>query len=220
MPEPHGSVIINRRALSKKARMKQLTGAGLTSFAMALYLYSYGPMTRAQLAPTESVIEQVQEPLVTQVSASEAAPAQIPVDTTFSLYIPYLKIKSIVFPNVDAFDEASYGDALSKGVAQAKGTGLPGEGKRMFLFAHSTNSIFNIERYNAIFYDLGRIPEGETIELFYQGKVHQYRVTEKKVVSSKDVSWLEPHDGEELVLQTCYPPGTTWKRLLVIAKPV
>ncbi|MCD8484243.1 sortase [Candidatus Woesebacteria bacterium] len=26
-------------------------------------------------------------------------------------------------------------------------------------------------------------------------------------------------EREQLILQTCYPPGTTWKRLLIIAVP-
>jgi len=214
MTETHGSVVINERPVTKKERVQKIVGATMTSFAMALYLVSYGPITRSEIAaPQTEVASAVQE-----VSAAEQV--VVPTDTSFSVYIPFLKTKSVVIPNVDPFNEQEYSEELSKGVAQAKGTGFPGEGKRIFLFAHSTNSLLNIAQYNAIFYDLGKIPEGEVVELYYNGEVHQYRVTEKKVVAATDVQWVSPKDGEELILQTCYPPGTSWKRLLVFATPV
>ena len=30
----------------------------------------------------------------------------------------------------------------------------------------------------------------------------------------------DTHDQDVLILQTCYPPGTTWQRLLVLAEPI
>lgn len=211
----HGSVLITPRKLSKRGNMSRTVGAGLTSMAMALYIYSFGPVTQSHT--------QIVEPTPASVGAvlpAVAADTPKTDDTSFSVYLPYLRTKSDIVANIDAFNESEYKDALSKGVAQAKGTGFPGEGKRIFLFAHSTNSILNIQRYNAIFYDLGNIPNGETVELFYHGKIYQYRVTSQKIVDASDVSWLAPKEGEEVILQTCYPPGTSWKRLLLFASPV
>ena len=42
-----------------------------------------------------------------------------------------------------------------------------------------------------------------------------------EIIDPDEVSLLTQaqESGEQLVLQTCWPPGTTWKRLIVIAKP-
>ena len=212
MTAPHGSAVLNEKPLKPKEKLTRTVGAGLTSFAMALYIYSFGPITSSQV----SVPKQSQ---TTKIETSQVLAAEEKIDNTFSIYIPFLQAKSEVYGNIDPFDEKDYSEALQKGVAQAKGTGMPGEGKRIFMFAHSTNSILNIARYNAIFYDLGKVPNGETVDIYFHGKVYQYRVTGKIIVEADDVSWLTPKDGEELILQTCYPPGTSWKRELLFAKP-
>ena len=56
--------------------------------------------------------------------------------------------------------------------------------------------------------------------MIYQGTRFNYKVTESRIVDADDVSFItEAQSGEEqLILQTCWPPGTTWKRLLVFAK--
>jgi len=61
----------------------------------------------------------------------------------------------------------------------------------------------------------------DEVYVFFKGKVHKYRITEQHVIDGDDVSWLtEAKSGpERLILQTCWPPGTVWKRLLVVAVP-
>jgi LPXTG-site transpeptidase (sortase) family protein len=62
---------------------------------------------------------------------------------------------------------------------------------------------------------------GDDIVVFFEGRRYNYIVTEKKIVDPTDVSELvDSHGGPpQLILQTCWPPGTTWQRLLIIAKP-
>ncbi len=221
MGKTKGSVVITPRKRSAKDTLTRTVGAGLTSVAMALYIYSFGSLTQSQILPSNGADTQVGKVTEASAASNEITFSEMKKnDTSFSIYIPYLKTKSDIFVSVDPFNEQEYSDALSKGVAQAKGTGLPGQGERIFLFAHSTNSILNIQKYNALFYDLSKVPNGETIDIYYNGKIYQYRTTGQKIVSATDVSWLEPKDGEELILQTCYPPGTSWKRLLLFASPV
>lgn len=145
------------------------------------------------------------------------------VEDYFSLEFPRLKIASRIIPNVDASDNKEYESALKIGVAHAAGTGLPDDtdqNKTIYLFAHSTNATFNIQRYNAQFYALKDSVAGDEIKVRYWGKDYTYVVRETKIVDADDTSFLEPQmDEERLILQTCYPPGTTWKRLVVIATP-
>src|SRR5262249_41872912 len=91
-----------------------------------------------------------------------------------------------------------------------------------YLFAHSTDSFWNVGRYNAVFYLLKDLKVGDDIIVFFQNRRYNYKVTETKIVDPSEVSLLTKaqQSDEQLVLQTCWPPGTTWKRQLVIAKPV
>lgn len=143
-----------------------------------------------------------------------------PTDPRFSLLIPKIGLNSKVLANISPTDDSQYKKALEKGVAHAAGTYLPGEKGRIFLFAHSTDYIWNVPHFNAVFYLLKEVKKGDEVDIVYQGKRHIYKVVERKIVDPSEVFYLKPKWGkEELILQTCWPPGTTWKRLLVFAQP-
>jgi len=145
----------------------------------------------------------------------------VPPDENFSIVIPKIGASAKIFPNIDPSDENSFLPVLSEGVAHAQGTVFPGLPGNIYLFAHSTDNFWNVGRYNAIFYLLKDLKEGDEIAVFFQGKRHNYFVTQTRVVDSSDVSFItDAKTGDEqLILQTCWPPGTTWKRLLVFARP-
>lgn len=141
-----------------------------------------------------------------------------PEDPSFSIIIPKIGANSRVLSNIDASDEKIYLDALNKGVAQAAGTAFPGEGGHIFLFAHSTDYFWNVGTYNAIFYLLYKLQQGDEIDLFYQGQRNVYKVVGKEIVEPSQVQYLTRKTNREfLTLQTCWPLGTTLKRLLVFA---
>lgn len=146
----------------------------------------------------------------------------IPKDTEFSILIPKIGASALVIPNVDPANPDNFLPALTKGVAHARGTVFPGMNGNVYLFSHSTDSFFNVGRYNAMFYLLKNLNKEDQIVVFYNQIRHNYRVKEIKVADAKDVSYIldsQSQQEETLVLQTCWPPGTTWKRLFVIAKP-
>lgn len=139
-------------------------------------------------------------------------------DDGFEILIPKIDVKSKVVAGVDPFDKQIYSQALKQGVAQAKGTSMPGEDGQIYLFAHSTDSLFNVTQYNAEFYLLNKLEAGDDIQLLYNGVRYAYVVTGKEIVSARSVELLNSDvDSHVLVLQTCWPMGTTWKRLLVRA---
>lgn len=143
-----------------------------------------------------------------------------PSNTVFSIIVPKIDAKAPVIANVDTSDEKIYMNALKTGVAHAKGTCFPGMDCRMYLFAHSTNSLFNVSRYNAVFYLLSKLERTDQIIVYYYGKKYVYEVTGKQIVSAGDTQYItQKGESEELILQTCDPPGTSINRLLVFAKP-
>ena len=144
-----------------------------------------------------------------------------PVDPYFSIVIPKIGANAKVVPNVNPANEKEYLEVLKHGVAQAAGTAYPGEDGHIFLFAHSTDYIWNVGTYNAVFYLLYKLEVGDEVDLFYQGKRHIYKVTGKEVINPSQVEYLTRTTNKEfLTLQTCWPPGTTLQRLLVFATPI
>lgn len=144
-------------------------------------------------------------------------------NTDFSIYIPKINAKENVIANVDATNRPVYKNALKHGVAHAQGTALPGQKGGTYIFAHSTDGVWNVESYNAVFYLLKELkPENkDKIYVFHKDKLHTYVVTGKYTVDADDTSWLTGAHigGERLILQTCWPPGATWRRLVIVAYP-
>lgn len=145
----------------------------------------------------------------------------VPSTTQFSLVIPKIGANAKVFPNVDPSREENYLPILKQGVAHAMGSALPGESGTIYMFAHSTDNFWDVGLYNAIFYLLKDVNKGDSVSLFYNNKRYDYIVTDNIITDPNDIKYLTQSraTSDQLILQTCWPPGTTWKRLLVIAKP-
>lgn len=146
----------------------------------------------------------------------------IPVDTNFSIVIPKIGINTKIFPNVDSSSEADFLPILQKGIAHARGSIFPGMKGNIYLFAHSTDNFWNVGRYNSQFYLLKDMTAGDEVSIFFENIRHNYIVVDSRVIEALDTSYLinsQNKKEESLIMQTCWPPGTTWKRLIVIAKP-
>lgn len=142
----------------------------------------------------------------------------IPEDPNFSIVVPKIGANAKILSNIDPANEKVYLEALKYGVAHAQGTAFPGEGGHVFLFAHSTDYIWNVGYYNAVFYLLYKLEKEDEVNIFYQGQRYVYRIIDKTVVDPSQVEYLTRKSNREfLTLQTCWPPGTTLKRLLIFA---
>lgn len=145
----------------------------------------------------------------------------VPKDTEFSILVPKIGASSRILPNVDPENKEEYNEKLKEGVAHAKGSVFPGYPGNTYLFAHSADNWWDVGHYNAVFYTLNNLSETDEIVVFFENRRYNYVVTKKFVTNPEDVSYLvQDHTGpNQLVLQTCWPPGTTLQRLFVIAEP-
>lgn len=146
-----------------------------------------------------------------------------PKDTNFGIVIEGINVNAPVVKNVNSGNYDEYIAALQAGVAHAKGTALPGSktaaNNNVFLFAHSAINPIEARRYNSVFYLLRKVKIGDRVVTYYEGKRFDYEVTDKKVVEADDVQYLtDPSDDPILTLQTCDPPGSSLRRLIVTAK--
>lgn len=190
----------------------------LYPFAREEVLYQSKKITQRDEIEKNAIIHQENLDKADQIIAVQKEAEENGVGSYFSVVIPKIGAAADVVPNVDAGDKTSYEKALKDGVAHAKGTYFPGQGRNIYLFSHSTNFDFNVSRYNAIFYMLRKLEPGDSVIMYFSDKRHEYVVQEKLVVPASDTHFLtETKDSEVLYLQTCDPPGTTWKRLIVKA---
>lgn len=196
-------------------------GTGMVVVGVAYLFYLYLPLGKAiynYVVSRQGQIEEVrpQYPKITE---------KVVEDGVFEVEIPKILAKSKIISNVSPFDANEYlGVLVNDEVAQAKNSDLPGQGKgsMTYLFAHSTQQGAGMVRKNAVFYLLGELKTDDVIFVRYQGKLFTYRVYQSKVVGAKEVEYLEykEEDKEVLIMQTCWPIGTDWKRLLVFAQRV
>lgn len=152
-----------------------------------------------------------------EVLAGNTEQVLIPTSTQFGLVIPKIGVNVSVMPNVDPANPSEFLSVLQTSVAHAKGSVFPGMNGTIYLFAHSTDTWLHVGRYNAIFYLLKELSLGDAVIIFFDGVRYDYVVQEKVILPATDVSLLSQIGKERLVLQTCWPPGTTWKRLFVVA---
>ncbi len=145
-----------------------------------------------------------------------------PISTEFGVVIPKIMANVAVTADVNPADPNVYQEVLRQegGVAHAAGSAYPNEDGAVYIFGHSTDSNLNVARFNAVFYLLRKLEANDLIVVYFRGKDYRYRVKYTKVVEPTDLTDITSIGNKRrLVLQTCWPPGTTWKRLLVVAEP-
>lgn len=165
---------------------------------------------------------QTQPDLFNEVLSGRKEEILYPQDPSFSVIIPKIGANEKITPNVDADNSDEYLRVLQNSIAHAKGTAFPGVNGTTYLFAHSTDNFWDVGRYNAVFYLLNKMAIGDEVILFFGGKRYDYQVYDTKIIDSTDTHFITSAlgQGERVILQTCWPPGTAWKRLLIFAKPI
>lgn len=179
--------------------------------------YRLWTLRRPSTLTTEGQLGQVKRSLFGELLWLDSKNIVAPADWQFSLIIPKLAINTPVVANVSPADEKEYNLALKGGVAHARGSGLPGDAGTVFIFGHSSGYLWDTSPYKTIFYPLNNLEANDEIIVIFADQRYLYRVGEKKIVNPDEVALLAPDNQKQLVLQTCWPPFTNWKRLVIIA---
>ncbi|OGK14130.1 hypothetical protein A3H80_04715 [Candidatus Roizmanbacteria bacterium RIFCSPLOWO2_02_FULL_37_19] len=185
-------------------------GILLIVIACAIFLFTFFPVIR----------EEIKYQTITTKDGTQKKVIR-PVDEEFGIVVPKIGANAKIIANVDPYTEKIYQRALTKGVAHAKGTVTPDKVGNMFLFAHSSGNFYEANRYNSVFYLLTKIEKGDSIYIFYKGEKYTYKVTNKKIVQAEAAQYLLSRGKKKTItLMTCWPPGTTLKRLIVTAEVI
>lgn len=194
---------------------------------LAIVRYEYNNLSNKQLAKVTIEPIPTIKPLFVDTRKDDVSVVTEEKATrdNFDISIPKIGAISQVAKNVDPQAKEEYLKVLSSGqVAQARGSALPGDGmgKSIYIFAHSSDQSMASVRNNAVFYLLDLLKNEDQVLVNYQDKNYIYQVVDRKIVGVKETDFLNYSDpgSETLILQTCWPIGTNWKRLLVFAKRV
>lgn len=213
----------------KGGRKALFYGANFIFVLSITYLsYLYWPLGKAVIKYWE--IRNDFEPNTSQSTGIENLAIPTPTVTladnsSFWIQIPKIQAKADIVAGVSASNRDEYLKVLKDDViAQASNSSLPGAGvgKSTYLFAHSSQQGLSMVRNNAVFYLLGELKNNDVFFIDYHGKIYTYLVYKQEVVNASAVQYLdytEP-DKEIVILQTCWPLGTDWKRLLVMAQRI
>lgn len=205
-----------------------VAGIVLVTMSVLLLIVTFYPVMKEELKyqflpPTDQVkvLSRNENERENKEESKSQPNVIVPIDEEFGIVIPKLGANAPVIADVDWQNSAEYQRVLAKGVAHARGTSLPGENGNIFIFSHSGVDFYEAARYNALFYLLNKLVSGDKVYLFYKGEKFVYTVTEKKTVSPDDIGALEGDKTKKTVtLMTCWPAGTTLKRLIVEAVQV
>ncbi|MDP2587864.1 MAG: sortase [bacterium] len=132
------------------------------------------------------------------------------------LIIPTLAINApLLFP--DDADDATLLSALQDGVVSYPGSAGPGQPGNFFVTGHSSQLAWEQGNYKSVFSLLEHISPGDVVLVYYRQQKYVYIVETSTIVAPTETSVLDDSEDARLTLMTCWPTGTTARRLVVSA---
>jgi LPXTG-site transpeptidase (sortase) family protein len=157
---------------------------------------------QAAALPVPHAVPVAMDTSVARSRPTPAAPAAPAVDPTAPalLTIPRLHLK------------AKIGTDLDEGPAWWPVTGRPGGGDTIAVAGHRTT-------HTRPFYWLDELQTGDAIYVRWQGQVHPYSVSGRRILSASDLHIADARGHEVLLLSACNPRGSARQRIVVYAVP-
>lgn len=170
-------------------------------------------------------------PIAAYVSPGEAPAGEIEaVDPTVTL----TKVSSenkLIIPKLNVDVPLNFGvsvdgvmAAMNHGVVHYRINGAsayPGEIGNFVVMGHSAGDIYSSNQYKFIFSGLERLEEGDIMYVHYNSVRYTYRMVGREVIWPTEVSKLVIETNKPMMtLVTCWPLGTSQKRLLISAEQI
>ncbi|MFA6973606.1 MAG: sortase [Parcubacteria group bacterium] len=111
---------------------------------------------------------------------------------------------------------------LEKGLSHFSKTAAPGQNGNMIVSGHSSNYVWAKGDYNHIFKNLNDLEKGDFVTVKTSQKngriiTYRYQITDKFITAPNDAEIFEGATNPVLTLSTCWPLGTTLKRVIIKA---
>jgi len=139
----------------------------------------------------------------------------------FILELNSLKLSAPIVLNVDGRSQEEYLKSLEDGVAQLKGTALPGDKGNTVIFGHSSYYQDRPGNYKSIFAKNDDLKVGDEISIKSNLRKISYEIVSKEVVDPEDVDVVtQDMSKKRLTLITCWPVYSTKQRLVIVAREI
>ncbi len=172
---------------------------------------SSGPVSPRSESPAFVTIT----PTVTErINAEEF---QIDTNIPGRLEVPSLGINA---PLIWTVDTKNFDKDLQKGVVHYPGTAMPGQIGTTYISGHSSNYVWAKGDYNHVFTHLDQMKEGTAFKVTVVQKngrdaIFNYVVSYSKEYKPTDQEQFRNSGKSTVALSTCWPVGSTAKRLVV-----
>ena len=119
-----------------------------------------------------------------------------------------------------AKNEKELAPDLDKGVIIYPGSADPGKNGNFFLTGHSSTYFWKRDKtpYGEVFAGLDKLQTGDRVMIYYNQYKYEYEIFNKYIATPNNVRLYHPADSSIISLMTCWPVGTTWKRIVVEGK--
>ncbi len=203
-------VVSNRLALYNLQNPGKVAGAGVNSNGNAIFPVIV-PVSANNSAPTTGA------DILTPTSDTE-----VDVNTNIAgrLEIPSLNVNvPIIWTN----DTKNFDKDLQAGVVHYPGTALPGQIGTTYISGHSSNYVWAKGDYNKVFAKLGDLADNTSFKITVVQKngrdaIYHYVVNGRKEYSPTDQEQFKNTGKSIVALSTCWPVGSTAKRLVVFGQ--
>ncbi|HEX3095789.1 MAG TPA: sortase [Patescibacteria group bacterium] len=120
-------------------------------------------------------------------------------------------------------DVKDFDNDLKKGTVHYPGTVLPGQLGTAYISGHSSGYIWDHSAYKQIFAVLGQVKDGDSFTItvtLNSGKqaIYHYVVSSRGEFQADDQAQFANTADSVVALSTCWPVGTTARRLVLFAK--
>lgn len=236
---------INKELINNRIAAAALT-RGVTKFAQYVNEdspYYIDPVTLREIqrdnpiivTPAEPAspgyIPEYSPPQTANGSTGNGGSASAPVNTVFNgtqidvsvpgrLEIPANKISVPVIwtQNVSSFDQD-----LKRGIVHYPGTAMPGDIGTSYISGHSSGYLWDKSPYKQIFAVLGQVKDGTSFSITAQQKngktvTYHYVIERRGEFDATDQAQFISTGDSIVALSTCWPVGTTDRRLVLFGK--
>lgn len=162
---------------------------------------------------------QVRYLIDTQNKTSQTAQTASTISVVPTLTIPKIGVSApIIF--VPSTDEATVQKGLESGVIHYSNTAKPGQVGNTVIFGHSSNDWDKPGDFKFIFVLLEKLAVNDKFSIDYNGTRYEYQIYNRQVILATDIHVVQPTPDPVATLITCWPTGTSQKRLVVQAKQI
>ena len=207
--------ITGKGILKNKHRFQSvLFGFGFGT--LVIFIFLFGLFNERFIAPFISPSKKVSlAPLIVDPTGNNT------VGPDNIVIIPKINVVAPVIYDVPSISDHDMQAALNNGVVRYPQSSNPGQTGNVVIVGHSSNNYFNNGKYKFAFVLLDQLQVGDTFMINYNSKQYVYQIYNRLIVSPSDVSVLGTADRPNTAtLITCNPPGTSLRRLVLIANQI